>query len=101
MIASPAGDDGVDVVSVGGEDGADVVGIDHEDAAATVLLFLKARLADLTGEEGGGGPEGAGKEAGGVGGGGHGEEAGLVEVGEDVLGFVEDEEEGGGGTEDV
>ncbi len=101
VAAAAFGDDAGDVEAVGGEEGHDVVGGVVEDALDAVLfLFLEGNAA-LTFEEGIGGPGGAPEDAGGVGGGGHGVEV-LVELGDgDVLGFVDGEEEAGGGTDDA
>jgi len=78
-----------------------MVSIDHEKALATILFLGITGVTNLLREQGGTGPEGAGKEAGGLGGGDHGQEFALVEGGGDVLGFVDDEQEGGGGTDNV
>ena len=101
VLATPAGDDGINVGAVGGEELADMVGIDHEDALAVVEFFQILGMANLLRKKGGAGPEGARQEAGGVGGGDHGMETALVKGGVDVLGFVDDEQQGGGGTNDV
>ena len=67
----------------------------------TVLRLGVTGVANLLREEGGGSPEGAGKDAGGVGGGEHGMDTVLVEGGRDILGFIDDEEEGGGSADDA
>ena len=101
MLATPAGDDGIDMGAIVGKYPADMVGIDHEDATAVVEFFGILSMADLLGEQGGTGPKGASEEAGGVGGGSHRNELTLVEGGGNVLGFIDDEEQGGGGADDV
>jgi hypothetical protein len=101
MVAAPLGNDAVDVKAVGGDEAADVVGGEEEDALDAVLSFGLLGEAALALEEGFGGPGGAPEDAGGVGGGGHGVEV-LVELGGgDLLGFVDGEEEVGGGTDDL
>lgn len=101
VLAAPAGDDGIDVEAVVGDDLADVVGVEHEEARVTVLFLGIAGMADLLGKESGGGPEGAGEEAGGVGGGSHGQELALVVGRGDILGFVDDQQEGSGCADDI
>ena len=101
MLATPAGDDGIDMGAIVGQNPADMVSIDHEDATAIVEFLGVLSMTDLLGEKGGTGPEGASEEAGGVRGGSHGNELALVEGGGNVLGFVDDEKEGGGGADDV
>jgi len=78
-----------------------MIGIDHKDTLAVVELFGILGMANFLREQGGTGPDGARQQAGGVGGGGHGQEFALIEGGEDVLGFVDDEQQGSGGTNDI
>ena len=101
MLATPTGYYGVDVGTIRREGKADLVGVEHEEAGMTVLRLGVTGVANLLREEGGGSPEGAGKDAGGVGGGEHGMDTVLVEGGRDILGFIDDEEGGGGSADDA
>jgi len=101
VLTTPAGDDGVDMGAVIGKDAADMIGIDHKDTLAVVELFGILGMANFLREQGGTGPDGARQQAGGIGGSSHGQEFALVEGGEDVLGFVDDEKQRGSGTDDV
>ena len=47
VLATPAGDDGIDVGAIGGEDLANVVGVDHEEAFAIVVFFGILGMTDL------------------------------------------------------
>src|SRR5512136_2498199 len=92
------GDDTIDMQAVGRDEAADVIGGEVEEES--VLLLGLQGDATLTLEQGVGGPGGAPEDAGGVGAGGHGVEV-LVELGGgDLLGFVNGEEQVGGGTND-
>ncbi len=89
------------VFAIGRNQAADVVGGEEEDTLDAVLFLGFEGNAALALEQGIGGPGGAPEDAGGVGGGGHGVEV-LVELGGiDLLGFVDGEEQIGGGTHDL
>ncbi len=100
MVAAVFLDDTVNVVAIGRNQAADVVGGEEEDTLDAVLFLGFEGNAALALEQGIGGPGGAPEDAGGVGGSGHGVEV-LVELGGvDLLGFVDGEEQIGGGTHD-
>jgi len=101
MLATVGSDDLTDVLGIGRKDLPDIPGVDLKDTPATITLFFPAGNTDLTGEEGIAGPDSAGEETGRIGGSGHGEELAVIATGEDVLGLVDDEEEGGGIADDV
>jgi len=101
MLATVGSDDLTDVLGIGRKDTPDLLGVDLKDTPATIALFFPASNTDLTGEERVAGPDGASEETGRIGGGGHGEELAVVATGEDVLGLVDNEEDGGGIADDV
>ena len=88
-------------LTIGGDFAGDIVGGEGEDALEAILGLGFAGEAVLAAEEGIGGPGGAPEDAGGVGGGGHGGDVFIVAVDEDILGFVDFEEEVGGGADNV
>jgi hypothetical protein len=87
--------------TIGGDFAGDIIGGEGENALDAILELGFAGEAALATEEGIGGPGGAPEDAGGVGGGGHGGDVFVVAVDEDVLGFVDLEEEVGGGADNV
>ena len=88
-------------LTIGGDFAGDIVGGEGEDALDAILALGIAGEAALATEEGIGRPGGAPEDAGGVGGGGHGGDVFVVAVDEDILGFVDFEEEVGGGADNV
>jgi hypothetical protein len=80
---------------------SDLAAIDDKYALEAVLLLPLKGEAFLALEEGVGSPGSAGEETGGVACGGHGGEAPVIDGAGDVLGFVDDEEAVGGGTDDI
>jgi len=101
MLATVGSDDLTDVLGIGRKDLTDILGVNLKNTPATIALFLAEPNSDLAGEKGVAGPDGAGEETGRIGGGGHGEELAVVATGEDVLGLIDDEEEGGSIADDV
>ena len=91
----------LDMVGVVGEALPDGFGITDEETLTTITLFSEASKAHLTREEGIAGPDGPGEDAGGVGGGCHGDKFSVVMTGEDILSFVDDEEQRGGIAKDA
>ena len=47
MLATPAGDDGIDMGAIVGQNPADMVSIDHEDATAIVEFLGVLSMTDL------------------------------------------------------
>jgi hypothetical protein len=100
MVATPGGDDAVNMQAIGGDEAANVIGGEVEEALDAIQFFSLPGSTALALEECFGGPGGAPEDAGGVGAGGHGVEI-LVELdGIDLLGFIHGEEQVGGGAHD-
>ena len=87
--------------TVGRDFTSDVIGSDGKHALDAILKLSDLSQAALTTEEGIGSPGGAPEDAGGVGAGGHGGDVFVVTVNEDILGFIDFEQEVGGGADDV
>jgi hypothetical protein len=101
MVAAFFSNDAVNVKAVSRNQTTDIFGSEEEDALDAILLLGLEGKTALAFEEGAGGPGGTPEDAGGIGGGGHGVEV-LVEFGGvDFLGFVNGEEQVGGGTHDL
>jgi len=101
VLATMGTYDLTDVLGIGRKDLPDLFSVDLKDTLTAISLFLPEPNSDLAGEKGIAGPDGAGEEAGRVGGGGHGEELAVIATRKDVLGLVDDEEEGGGIADDI
>jgi hypothetical protein len=100
MVATAFGDDTVNMSTIGRNQTTDVISGEEKDPLNAILLLGLEGKAALAFEEGARGPGGAPEDTGGIGGGGHGVEV-LVELGGvDFLGFVDGEEQVGGGTHD-
>ena len=101
MITAMLGNDTVDMEAVGRDKLADIVGGEVEEALDTITLLGLQGEAALAFEQGIGGPGSAPENTSGIGGGSHGVEV-LVELGGgNLLGFVNGEEQVGGGTDDL
>jgi hypothetical protein len=101
VVAAMLGNDPIDMKAVGGDKLADILGGEIEEALKAILLLGKQGEAALAFEQGVGGPGGAPEDTRGVGAGGHGVEV-LVELGGgDILGFIDGEEQVGGGADDI
>jgi hypothetical protein len=83
--------------TVGRDDPANVVDREEENSADAIFFLALLGGAHFTSEKGFGGPDCAADDAGGVGAGHHGGEFLVVGGGLDILGFVDDQGEGGGG----
>jgi len=101
VVTAKAGNLLGDKEAVGGDFAGDIIGGEGEEALDAILKLGELGEAALAAEEGIGGPGGAPEDAGGVGAGGHGGDVFVVAFDEDVLGFVDLEEEVGGGADDV
>jgi len=101
MVAAMFGNGPVNRESIGGDKLANFLGSVIEETLDAILLLVLQGDAALALEQGVGGPGSTPKEAGGMGTGGHGVEI-LVELGDgDILGFIDGEEQAGGGTHDA
>lgn len=101
VLAAKAGDLLGDELAVGGDHTGDVIGGEGEEALDAIFELGSGSEAALTTEEGFGGPGGAPEDAGGIGAGSHGGNVFVVALDEDILGFVDFEEEVGGGADDI
>ena len=101
VVTTEAVDLGADEGTIGRMGGFDIAGGENPDPADAILRLEVESGALLTSKEGGGSPGGAPEEAGGMGAGDHGGKLAVVGGAEDILGFVDGEEEGGGGTDGV
>jgi len=90
-----------DMGVIRGMNATDLPRSDHENALTAIACLSPASNTKLTRKKGITGPDGAGEEAGRVSGGGHGDKFTVVTSGKDVLGFVDNEKQGGGIANDV
>ncbi len=101
VVAAMLGNGTINMLAVGGDEGADIIGGEVEEALEAVPLLGLQGNAALAFEQGTGGPGSAPENTGGIGDGGHRVEI-LVELGGgDFLGFVNGEEQVGGGANDL
>lgn len=101
MVAAMFGKFTLHIGGVGGDEGKDIISGKVEETLEAILLLGLQGDAALTFEQGVGGPGGTPEDAGGIGAGGHGVESAVELSNADGLGFIDREEQVGGGAEDI
>ncbi|MCU0487764.1 MAG: hypothetical protein MUE67_02290, partial [Anaerolineales bacterium] len=101
VLAAKAGDLLGNELAIGRDHAGDVIGGEREDALDAIFELGGSGEAALAAEEGLGCPGSAPEDASGIGAGSHGGDIFVVAVDEDILGFVDLEEEVGSGADDI